>query len=61
MFRAWRIELDLENKNVYFTISDNNIPCFYDAEQVIDRYCFEEIKELELNDFVYKEEVKQVQ
>lgn len=61
MFRAWRIELDLEDEDVYFTISDGSLPRFYDAEQVIERYCQEEIKELELNDLVYKEEVSQVQ
>ena len=61
MFRAWRIELDLENEDVYFTISDGSIPCFQDAEQVMERYCPEEIKELELNGLVYKEEAKQVQ
>lgn len=61
MFRAWRIELDLENEDVYFTISDQNIPCFYDADMVLDRYCDEAIKELLVNDLIYREEVKPVQ
>lgn len=57
MFRAWRIELDLEEADVYFTISDGSLPKFYDAEQVIEKYCKAEIEELVNNNLVYKEEI----
>ena len=61
LFRAWRLELDLDDEDVYFTISDGSLPRFYDAEQVIEKYCKAEIEELVINDLAYKEEVKQVQ
>lgn len=61
MFRAWRIELDLEEGDVYFTISDGSLPKFYDAELVLEKYCPKEIEELLINDLIQKEEVKQVQ
>ena len=61
MFSAWRIEIDLKTESVYFTISDDNIPRFHDAELVLEKYCPEEIKELVMNDLIQKEEVKQVQ
>ena len=46
MFRHWRIELDIENKEVYFTISDGAVPSFYDAENVLDAQAPKEVKEL---------------
>lgn len=60
MFRAWRIELDLQNEDVYFTISDGSLPAF-GQDTVIEKYCPEEIQELIINDLAFKEEVKQVQ
>lgn len=59
MFRAWRLELDLEDEDIYFTISDGSLPKFYDAELVIEKYCKDEIETLVLNDLAYKEEVHQ--
>ncbi len=61
MFRAWRLEIDFEDEDVYFTISDGSLPKFYDAELVLEKYCPDEIKELVINDLIQKEEVKQIQ
>ncbi|MBR3208842.1 MAG: hypothetical protein IKF82_01095 [Bacilli bacterium] len=57
MFSMWRIEIDLETKDVYFTISDGNMPSFSDAELVLDKYCKETIDMLLVNDLIYKEEL----
>lgn len=61
MFRAWRLEIDFEEKGVYFTIADGSLPRFYDAENVLETYCPEEIKELVINNMIQKEEVKKEQ
>ena len=61
MFSAWRLEVNLRTEEVYFTISDDLIPRFHDADLVLNRYCGEEIKELLINDLICKEEVKPVQ
>lgn len=61
MFQGWRIEINLETEEVYFTIADGSLPRFYDAELVLEKYCPEEIKELIINDLIQKEEVTQVQ
>ena len=54
MFRLWRLEIDFETGDIYFTISDGNMPRFYDAEQVIETYCKEDIETLVLNNVVEK-------
>lgn len=57
MFRHWRIELDLTDNEVYFTISDGAVPSFYDAENVLDICAPNEIKELLENEIIEKVEV----
>ena len=57
MFSLWRIEIDLDTRDVYFTISDGNMPSFSDAELVLDKYCKDTIDLLVLNDLIYKEEL----
>lgn len=56
MFSAWRLELDFEENDIYFTISDGSMPRFYDAEKVIEKFCKEEINALLLNGIAKKVE-----
>lgn len=60
-FSLWRIEIDFEMGDVYFTISDGNLPRFYDADLVMDKYCKEEIELLRLNDLIERIELTKVQ
>lgn len=48
MFSMWRLEINLDDfePNIYFTISDGNMPSFYDANLVINKYCKDVISEL---------------
>lgn len=63
MFSAWRIEINLQedDANVYFTISDGNMPRFHDADHVMDKYCKEDIDLLVLNDIIEKVQINIVQ
>lgn len=64
MFSLWRLELNLMDNeyNVYFTISDGNLPRFFDAEKVIEKYCDKnDIETLVLNNIIEKIEIGQVQ
>lgn len=54
MFSLWRLEINLEDGDVYFTISDGNMPSFYDAELVLDKFCGEDIKKLIENGLIEK-------
>lgn len=56
MFSMWRLEIDFEIGDVYFTISDGSMPRFYDAEQVMEKYCKEDIDLLVLNNIIEKVE-----
>ena len=59
MFSAWRIEINLQedDANVYFTISDGNMPRFHDAEHVMEKYCKEDIDLLVLNNIIEKVQI----
>ena len=59
MFSAWRLEISLSSGEVYFTIADDSIRSFYDAEVVLERYCPSEVEELVINDLIVKEEIKE--
>lgn len=61
MFSLWRIEINLEIGELYFTISDGNMPSFYDAELVLDKYCKDEIDLLIANNLIEKVESTQIQ
>jgi len=57
MFRTWRLEINLKERDIYFTISDGSLPSFYDGELIIEKYCPKEIDELIKNDLVETEEL----
>lgn len=61
MFSMWRVEIDLNSREIYFTISDGNMPRFYDAEKVLDVYCKPEIDLLKENNLIEKVEYSKVQ
>lgn len=54
MFSLWRLEINLEDGDVYFTISDGSMPSFYDAELVLDKFCGEDINKLIENGLIEK-------
>ena len=61
MFSMWRLEINLDDfePNIYFTISDGNMPSFYDADLVIEKHCKDVIKELVENGVAEKVRVEQ--
>lgn len=59
MFTLWRVEFDMEERELYFTISDGNMPRFYDSREVLDKYCSELIETLKINDLIEEEELKE--
>lgn len=59
MFSLWRIEINLQEDgtNVYFTISDGNMPRFH-AEIVMEKYCKNDIEALVQNGIIEKVEIQ---
>lgn len=55
MFSLWRIEMNFETGDVYFTISDGNMPSFYNSD-VLEKYCGEDVDTLVLNNIIEKVE-----